>query len=159
MLESSYDNFSNFAEIRCMKCKIKVFLMNEHFSQEHADANFGGEPSENNRKYDWEDEMNVTSDVQSVVEHRKASFPLAGVLPNGESFSHDVKEMMLFEIISDGLPSTYIGCSESILEEFKQEIIDEVIHLTLCIKDFEPHANPIPGIYIASKEFPKELIF
>lgn len=142
-----------------MKCKINVFLINEHFSQEHADANFDGKPSENNRKYDWEDEMNITTDVTSVIEHRKASFPLAGVLPNGESFSYEVKEMMLFEIISEGSPSTFIGCSESILEEFKKEVIDDVIHLTLCIMDFEPHANPIPGIYIASKEFPKELIF
>ena len=84
---------------------------------------------------------------------------MAGVLPNGESFSHEVKEMMLFEILSEGSPSTYIGCSESILEEFKSEQIDDTMHLTLCIKDFEPHANPIPGIYIASKEFPAELIF
>ena len=142
-----------------MKCKINVYLMNEHFSQEHADANFGGKPSENNRKYDWEDEMNITTDVTSVNEHRKANFPLAGVLPNGESFSHEVKEMMLFEIISEGSPSTYIGCSESILEDFSSEQIDDTIILSLSIRDFEPHANPIPGIYIASKEFPKELIF
>lgn len=146
-------------QIIFMKCKIKVFLMNEHFSQEHADANFGGQASENNRKYDWEDEMNITTDVASVVEHRKASFPLAGVLPNGESFSHEVKEMMLFEILSEGVPSAFIGCSESILEEFSSEKTEDAIILTLCIRDFEPHANPIPGIYIASKEFPKELIF
>ena len=31
--------------------------------------------------------------------------------------------------------------------------------IEIYIKDFEPMANPIPGIYIASKEFPKELLF
>lgn len=142
-----------------MKCKINVYCLNEHFSQEHADAHFNGQPSENNRKYDWEDEMNITSAVTEVKEHRKATFPLVGEMPNGESFSHEVKEMMLFEIVSEGYPSTYIGCSESILEECSQEKIEDTIHLKLCIKDLEPHANPIPGIYIASHEFPKALIF
>jgi hypothetical protein len=26
------------------------------------------------------------------------------------------------------------------------------------LKDFEPMSNPVPGIYIAAQEFPKELI-
>jgi hypothetical protein len=31
--------------------------------------------------------------------------------------------------------------------------------IELFLKDDEPYANPIPGIYIASKEFPKALAF
>jgi hypothetical protein len=27
----------------------------------------------------------------------------------------------------------------------------------LFLKDLEPFANPVPGIYISTKEFPKEL--
>lgn len=142
-----------------MKCTIHVYLLNEHFSQEHADAHFGGQPSENNRKYDWEDEMKITTDVQEVLEHRKVGFPLVGEMPDGTPFSHEVKNMMLFEIKSEGNPSTFIGCSESILDSYEQKQEGEELKLSLMINDYEPLANPIPGIYIASKEFPKELIF
>ncbi len=141
-----------------MKCNINVFMLNEHFSQEHADANFGGKPSENNRLYDWEDDMRITSDVTSVIEHRKVSFPLQGELASGEMFNHTIENMFLFEIQSKDQPSTFVGCSESILDSFTQETENEIISLKIYIRDYEAYANPIPGIYIASKDFPKELI-
>lgn len=142
-----------------MKCHINVFMLNEHFSQEHADANFGGKPSENNRLYDWEDDMRITTPVTKVVEHRNVSFPLQGQLPSGDPFHHEVTNMFLFEIQSEGAPSTFIGCSESILDSFEQTIEDDTIFLKVFIRDYEAYANPIPGIYIASREFPKALIF
>lgn len=141
-----------------MKCKINVFMLNEHFSQEHADANFGGKPSENNRLYDWEDEIHITTPVSQVVEHRKASFPLQGTLPSGADFNFSIKEMFLYEIQSENHPSTFVGCSESILDSFNQKVTDDVIEIEIFIRDYEAYANPIPGIYIASKEFPEELI-
>jgi hypothetical protein len=142
-----------------MECKIHVYLLNEHFSQEHADANFGGKPSENNRKYEWEDEMKITSHVTDVNIHEKASFPLAGELPSGETFSYDIPQMRLFEIISEGQQTTFVGCSESILEDSTLEKLDDLFVISIYIKDFEPFSNPVPGIYIAAQEFPKELIF
>lgn len=142
-----------------MKCHINVYMLNEHFSQEHADSNFGGKPSENNRQYDWEDDLRITTPIIKVIEHRKASFPLQGELPSGEPFNHEVKDMFLFEIQSEGAPTTYIGCSESIMDSFEQKTEDDTIFLKIYLKDYEAYANPIPGIYIASKEFPKELIF
>lgn len=141
-----------------MNCTINVYMLNEHFSQEHADANFDGKPSANNRLYDWEDEMRITSPVSGVIEHRKASFPLQGELPSGAVFNHEVKNMFLFEVLSENQPSTFIGCSESILDSFEQKQEGETISLKIFIRDYEAYANPIPGIYIASKEFPKELI-
>lgn len=142
-----------------MKCHINVFMLNEHFSQEHADANFGGKPSVNNRLYDWEDEMRITTFVLKVIEHRKVSFPLQGELPSGEPFNHEVHNMFLFEVQSEEQPSAFIGCSESILDSFEQKTEGDTIYLKVFIRDYEAYANPIPGIYIASKEFPKELIF
>lgn len=134
-------------------------MLNEHFSQEHADANFGGKPSENNRLYDWEDDMRITTPVSKIVEHRKVSFPLQGELPSGELFNHEVENMFLFEIQSEGNTSTFIGCSESILDSFENKEEGDTVFLKIFIRDYEAYANPIPGIYIASKEFPKELIF
>ena len=142
-----------------MNCSIHVYLLNEHFSPEHAAVHHNGEESENNLKYEWEDEFAVTSDVTEVLVHENASFPLQGQMPDGSEFSHDVTGMLLFEIRSVDAPATFIGASASIVDSHKI-IRDEVsFELRLFIKDYEPMANPIPGIYIASKEFPKALIF
>ncbi len=142
-----------------MECKIHVYLLNEHFSAEHAEAHHNGEESENNLKYEWEDEFSVTSSVDAVEIHENVSFPLQGEMPDGTAFSHDVANMFLFEIKSSDAPSTFIGASKSIVEE--HELIKEETRfvIRLFLKDYEPMSNPIPGIYIASKEFPKALIF
>ena len=94
-----------------MNCKIHVYLLNEHFSQEHADAHYNGEESENNLKYEWEDEFAITSTVESIVE------------------TH--------ELIKD----------------------ENGFTIKIFLKDFEPMSNPVPGIYVASKEFPQALVF
>ena len=142
-----------------MECKIHVYLLNEHFSAEHAEAHHNGEESENNLKYEWEDEFSVTSSVEAVEVHDNVSFPLQGEMPDGSAFSHDVENMFLFEIKSSDAPSTFIGASKSIVED--HELIKEETRfvIRLFLKDYEPMSNPIPGIYIASKEFPKALIF
>lgn len=141
-----------------MKCTVNVYLLNEHFSQEHADAHFKGEESENNQRYEWEDEFVITSNVEKVTEHEHAVFPLKGQLPDGTEFSHDVSGMFLFEIQSSDAASTFVGASESIIDSHNFTQDDSGFKVKLYLKDFEPMANPIPGIYIASKEFPKELI-
>ena len=140
-----------------MKCQIHLLLLNEHFSVEHAEANHDGKESEMNRKYEWEDEILVKGDVSDVTMFEKANYPLQGVRGDGESFSIDVKGMRLFEIKSENAPF-YVGCSESILEEYKLDKSDEGFVLKIYIKDFEPMSNPVPGIFIAAQEFPKELI-
>jgi hypothetical protein len=146
-------------KIAGMKCNIHVYLLNEHFSQEHADANHKGEESENNQKYEWEDEFAVTSDVFEINVHENASFPLQGELPDGTPFSHDVNNMLLFEICSHDAPVTCVGASSSIVSNWERSDTSETISLRIYLKDYEPMSNPIPGIYIASKEFPKALIF
>jgi hypothetical protein len=67
--------------------------------------------------------------------------------------------MRLIKIISSDAPDLYVGASESILSEARVDKNKNQWTIEIYIKDFEPMANPIPGIYIASKEFPKELLF
>lgn len=129
--------------------------MNDDFSIEHAEANFGGEESENNRKFEWQDEMKITTSVTGINMHKKANYPLKGVMPDETPFDISIPNMRLFEI--EGEAPVYVGCSESILDSFEIEEGENWI-LRLFLKDFEPMANPIPGIYIAAQEFPKELI-
>jgi hypothetical protein len=139
-----------------MECTVHFFLLNDDYSPEHADAN-GVEESAINRKYEWQDELKITTDVSDVIEHAKAVFPLRGQLESGEEFSHDIEDMRLFELC--GNSPLVVGCSESLIESYNVERDDETIRLKIFLKDYEPLSNPIPGIYITTGAFPKELIF
>jgi hypothetical protein len=66
--------------------------------------------------------------------------------------------MRLVKIKSTNAPDVFVGASESMIDTLSIEKLNDEILVSIYIKDNEPHANPIPGIYIASKEFPKELI-
>ncbi len=140
-----------------MNCHVHFYLLNVHFSQEYADEHNNGQESELNLRYEWEDELSITTPVEEVVMHEQAVYPIRGVMPEGEEFSYDVKGMRLFELKS-GEQSVYVGCSESILDSFEEEVVDETITLRIYLRDYEPMSNPVPGIYIAAQEFPKELI-
>ncbi len=139
-----------------MNCRIHLYLLNEHFSVEHANANHDGEESEMNRKFEWEDELNVKN-VLGVQELENSIYVLQGSNADGNSFSYDVAKMRVFEIeTSDG--NLQVGCSESILDSC--ELIKNATDFTIkiLIKDYEPMSNPVPGVFIAAQEFPKELI-
>ncbi len=140
-----------------MKCKIHVYLLNALFSQELADAENDGEESADNRRYQWEDELRITSDVIDIQELRNEEFPLGGVLEDGTTFSIPVKGMYLVRFKSSDGPDVFVGASESIVDHIE---IDKKAggKISIFLKDDEPYANPVPGVYIASKEFPKELI-
>lgn len=146
-----------FAESFDMRnCTIHVYLLNDHFSQEYADMHNQGNESELNRRHEWEDELSISGNVDSVEMIEKGVYPLQGTYGNGDPFSIDIPNMRLFEIRS-GEQLSLIACSESILSSCS---IDDNngFHITIYLKDFEPMANPIPGVYIASQEFPKDLI-
>jgi len=139
-----------------MNCRIHLYLLNEHFSVEHADANHDGEESDMNRKFEWEDELNVKN-VQGVKEIENGVYVLQGNISEEESFAYDVPKMRLFEIeTTEG--KLHVGCSESILDSCELEKNETDFSIKILIKDYEPMSNPVPGIFIAAQEFPKELV-
>ncbi len=142
-----------------MKCTIHTYLLNDLYSQELADSQNNGEQTPDNKKYDWEDEMNVSSTVNDVEELKDSSYFLAGSLGDGSNFSIEVPKMRLLKITSSDVQDLYVGASESIISEVQINRNENHWKIEIFIKDLEPMANPIPGIYIASKEFPKELVF
>ena len=80
-------------------------------------------------------------------------------MPDGSGFSYPVSNMRLVKIESEDAPSFFVGCSESILHELHIQNNEQEAIIEIYLKDYEPLSNPIPGIYIGSKSFPKELIF
>ena len=142
-----------------MKCIIHTYLLNDLYSQDLADAQNNGEQSPDNKKYDWEDEMSVSSMVSNIIELKDSSYFLVGSLGDGSDFSIGVPKMHLVKITSSDAPDLYVGASESIISEVRIAKTVSQWVIEIYIKDLEPMANPVPGIYIASKEFPKELVF
>lgn len=139
-----------------MKCTVHFYLLNDHFSEEHAKANYNGDESEFNRKFEWEDELKITTEVDEVIFHENVVYSLIGETSNG-SFSYDVSAMNLFELKSEKNESTYVGCSASVMNSYELAGENGFV-IKVLLKDLEPMSNPVPGIYIAAQEFPKELI-
>lgn len=141
-----------------MNCKIHIHLLNELFSQELADAQHNGKETADNLRYEWEDELEITSEVTSVEEHKAATYTLAGYDENNTLFSYEIEDMHLFEIHSVGDPIAYVGASQSIVDHCTHSTDSNGHTIRIFLKDYEPMANPVPGIFIASKAFPKALI-
>jgi hypothetical protein len=141
------------------ECIFHVYSLNEHFSPEFADAQHEGKESENNRRYDWEDEFSITSNVNRIDISEDAIYPLQGFLPDGQVFKYEVPSMLIFSVFSDDAPMTYVGASQSMVERYDKVEDEGKVVFRIFLKDYEPMANPVPGVYIASKEFPKDLIF
>lgn len=137
---------------------LHYFLLNENFSPEYAEANNQGKESENNPRYEWEDELEI-KDLKRADIQRDVPIRLEGHLPNEEFFSVDLTNMFAIELETADGQLARLGVSESILDHFEDVPGDGERTLNIYIKDYEPHGNPVPGIYVASKEFPKELVF
>ena len=142
-----------------MICKAHFYLLNDHFSIEHANENFNGEESELNRRHEWEDELEIKTEVSDVHVEENGTYLLQGELPDGDAFSNEIPSMRLFNIANGEKVVAQLACSESIISSFDIEKSEEAFVVKIYIKDDEPLANPVPGIYIAAQEFPKELIF
>ena len=131
-----------------MKCYIQCFQLNELYSQEQADAQNEGKPSSDNIQ---------SSSVSDVKEVTNGEYVLQGTFADGNDFTFSVPKMRLFEITSSDAPNCYVGASESILHSVDLMKEDDGFKITIILKDLEPMANPSTGVYIASKEFPKDL--
>lgn len=141
-----------------MKLNVHFYLLNYDFSPEYAAAHHGGEPSENNRYYDWEDEFTLTNEIQKVTVLRHANYSLKGTKGDGTEFDEVVNNMILFEAIGTDNTITQIGCSEEVLDSYELVETDDKTTLEVTLIENEPLSNPIPGIYIAASAFPKSLI-
>ncbi|MDC1403705.1 hypothetical protein N8328_04800 [Crocinitomicaceae bacterium] len=134
---------------------VNVFMINELYSQEFADTHQKGEESEDNKLFEWEDEMSLKGEIMEVDVERDAEYIICGDQGEGNPFEVSIPKMCIFNFIKEDNSLIQIACSESLYEEHELIINDKI--LTLFLKG-EPYANPIPGIYIASREFPKELM-
>ena len=139
-----------------MKINAHFFLLNDDFSPEYAEANHGGKESDNNPLYEWEDEFSVSEDLEDVVVEEKSVYLLQGETNDGP-FSYEIPNMLVARLkMKNGVVGAF-AISESIVDSYTFEKEEGVVNCKVYIKDYEPLADPIPGVYIASKEFPTDL--
>lgn len=140
-----------------MKCTVHFYKMNYDFSPEFAEAHHQGKPSENNRLYDWEDELAIKSSVVSYKVNENRTFTLQGE-KGGEPFEETIQNVMRFEFIDENDDVTVMACSHSVVKEYQIEENEDNLTVEIFLEESEPLTNPIPGVYIAVQEFPKTLI-
>lgn len=140
-----------------MRVKAHFFLVNEDFSPEFAEANYGGEESENNIRYYWEDSLEIKNEIQKIEELKGSVYVIQGVLPSGDGFSYDVPNMTQLILHGTDGSKTPLAFSDSIYHEFVQQEENGVTVINVYFKDYEVFSNPIPGVYISAADFPKEL--
>lgn len=136
--------------------KAHFYKLNYDFSPEFAQAHHNGEESENNRKFDWEDELQIHGDIDRVEIEKEGMFSLEGEGNDG-AFSFEIPHMTLFHFIDQKGEKTTLACSTSLVNDF--EVISEKdCILKVYIDEQEPLTNPMPGVYIHIENFPKELM-
>lgn len=140
-----------------MKCTARFYKMNYDFSPEFAEAHHDGNESENNRFYDWEDELSITTEVKDIEVVDNATYTLQGE-KGGESFSEEIQNVLLFNIIGTDGAVTQMACSKSLVLKYDINREEEAIDLKVYLEEMEPLTNPVPGIYIAIQDFPKSLV-
>jgi hypothetical protein len=140
-----------------MNCTVRFYKLNYDFSPEFAEAHHDGKPSENNRLYDWEDELASKSNVVSYHIRDNQSFYLQGE-KDGEAFKEEINQMILFDFKDDQDQVTTMACSNSVVKRYEFDENGEELELNVYLEEEEPLTNPVPGVYVALQEFPESLI-
>ena len=140
-----------------MKVTITVKEVNPEFDRELAEKQHGGKESEDNILYTWEDEFDISGDVKDFKIRNNASYDLQ-VQEEDETATYTIEGMMLVDAhLADGAITT-CAFSRSLVKDTKKVISKKGdIHFYVFLKGSKQIVNPIPGIYIAGKDFPEGL--
>lgn len=154
-------NQHNFRKIikKKMNLYLHFILVNSDFDQQLADEFNQGQESEENVKFLWEDELKVPELIKEYKIKNNTTYTLAGYLPNDKPFSFEIQEMTTCDCLSNEGKTIQFAVSTKLLKKTDKIVDDkkDETHLYFYLKDAQEVENPMDGIYIAEKDFPKEL--
>lgn len=140
-----------------MRVSVSFKEVNSAFDQDLADRHHDGDESEDNIRYNWEDELEVSADVTDFKIRNNVTYTLAGEL-DGKAFSYDIDGMCLCDCTAPDGSITRMAVSRKLIKDTKKAVKKNGdIHFFFFLKDRHPHVNPMPGIYISKKDFPRSL--
>jgi hypothetical protein len=131
--------------------------LNDLFSPELANAKHQGAETPDNHKYHWEDELEV-QDVVSMAINEQDVYVLKGAHPTQGDFAYKVPRVYLVSLNRTDGSKVQFAISNQLIEAVHQQEFPWGLHIIVELKDNEPFANPITGIYIANHDFPKQLM-
>jgi len=142
-----------------MNLHLHFILVNADFNQSIADDFHDGQESEDNIKHLWEDELLVNEPVTDFKIKHNENFFLKGLYPNDTPFSFEIPDITIVDCnIKSGTP-TQFAISKKLIKK-TEKVVDEKTnetHLYFYLKEAIPFKNPMSGVYITNKDFPKEL--
>jgi hypothetical protein len=140
-----------------MKVLITVKEVNPKFDQAYADKNYDGKESDDNFRYNWEDEFEVAEEVSEFLVRNNTVYALEG-MRGEERFSFEIPSMTIIECKLANGTSTLFAASRKLIKDTKK-VVDKKgnIHFFLFLKGGHPLVNPINGIYISKADFPVDL--
>jgi hypothetical protein len=75
-----------------------------------------------------------------------------------EPFSYEIPAMTIIECAGTNGVITKFGASRKLIKDTKKNTDKKGdIHFFMFLKGGHAHVNPIAGVYISAKDFPKEL--
>ena len=131
--------------------------LNDLFSPELAQAKHHGAETPDNHKYHWEDELEV-QDVASMEINKQDVYVLKGEHPTQGDFAYEVPRVYLVSLKRTDGSQVQFAISNQLIQAVHQQEFPGGVHVLIDLKDNEPFANPITGIYIANHDFPKQLM-
>ena len=143
-----------------MELIVHFIQVNSQFNQTMADNIHGGEESEDNIKYLWEDELKVAEAVTDFKINNNATYVLAGYFPNDAPFNFNIAEMVVCDCNLISGKNTQFAVSKKLVKK-TDRIVDAQkgeTHLYFYLKDKLEMENPMDGVYILKENFPKELV-
>jgi len=142
-----------------MNLHIHFILVNSDFNQGLADDLYKGEETEDNIKHLWEDELKVSEPIKDFKVRNNTTYLLEGYFPDDKKFSYEIPEVTVCDCITEKGEKMHFAVSKKLIKK-TQKIIDEAkdeTHMYFYLRDTFPMQNPMDGVYILKKDFPKEL--
>lgn len=142
-----------------MKVTLTVKEVNPEFDREFAEQQHDGKESEDNILYTWEDEFEVSGDVQEFKIRNNATYQMHVQMEADKAVkTFDIPSMTLVDCVLDDGTVTTCAFSRSIVKDTKK-VVDKKnnIHFFVFLKGGKQIVNPMTGIYITAKDFPTDL--
>lgn len=142
-----------------MKVTITVKEVNPEFDHELAEREHEGKESADNILYTWEDEFEISGDVKDFKIRNNAVYDLeVEVKDEDEHALYPIEGTMIVDsILSDGKTTSCVF-SRSLVKDTKKVVNNKGdIHFYVFLKGGKEIVTPLTGIYIAGKDFPKNL--
>jgi hypothetical protein len=140
-----------------MKVTVTVKEVNPDFDQALADKENDGHESEDNIRYNWEDEFEVKDEVKDFGIKNNEVYKLEGMIGD-KKFAHEIPSMTIVECVGENGVVTQFAASRKLIKETKK-VVDKKgdIRFFIFLKGKHAHVNPVVGVYISEKDFPQEL--